>query len=1162
MIAATLLATLWLPLFGVSEVPSGGDEVTPSGTPLSSVRTPWWETTTRDLDRDHIEDYLETHEGPYRGLFVVYEVYPGQGHQRALEDLGLKVRFVDGGINTVLVGEATMEQVEAVTRLPNVIFVEEEKLYYPLLDVSVPAIKVKPSATYSPVAWDDELDGTGVNIAILDTGVDDEHDFLDGSYIAGRDFYDIFDNGDGTANPDDNHGHGTHVGSTALGDDPDDEYDGVAPGARLVDIKMMTDVGQGGYIMQALNWTLDHKDDDWEDDGPANNGIQVASLSVGDGSDSDGTDAISMKANELVENGIVVVAAVGNDGLQQISAPAAGDWVIAVADMDDQDTISRDDDDINQDSSNRGPRADDGDDDDWDELKPDISAPGTDIVAAQAVIGSQGGGSSGTTTMTGTSMATPHMAGLVALLLEGEPELKPGPGSNPIQTRLREMAEPWGEVSFPELSDRYNNWTGHGYADGYNIVHSEAPDLVILDAWTEPFEAVEGDTVSLFATVQNEGNLALDSAQVNYYDGGEAEGELLGSASVGELEPDEEVTVSWDWDEPDLGEHLLEAVVKESQPAERSVLNNNHTFSLEVTEPPQDPDLRVESITLSDPEPTEGQPLTITATISNVGQEDSTSSRVSIYEGDPNDDGVRLGRQDVGTLEPEEEIEVSAPWDGPDEGRYRLFALVEDVEPLDANENNNEMFITVDVAAKPMDPDLTLSPVDITWDPELPESGQDVEIEVKVHNIGEEDGTGRVTLNLDGSRLERWTDVEVAGEDSTILTTQWTATSGEHELQVVIDRVDSEADTDNNEALILMEVEAGGTDYQISKLEVPSQIVEGEETTLTVVVKNVGDSDGTLVRANFYIDGSLIGYREESDLELGRTAFLELPWNPTSGHHLLKVVLTSDDDINPANNEQIRQLEVLFPLMLTLVDTYQAAEAGDLLLFELELDNLRQQTLSGTITATATGLDDLTFEASETDTVSFEIPSRSGEYLDLEVMVPEDVDPGNYTLELEARISGLTTHLDHEGAVIVPLVVTPVTLELRPGGTGELSIGLFNPLLEDATFTLSGEDLPSRASLTINGFSDTVLLNLDGQDTDLKTAEIELDGSIAPGEYDIRFTLTPTDGDATYSAEVVLTVLKADEDEDDGLLPSVTLMGGLMTLALVAVAVRTGRRDA
>ena len=79
----------------------------------------------------------------------------------------------------------------------------------------------------------------------------------------------------------------------------------------------------------------------------------------------------------------------------------------------------------------------------------------------------------------------------------------------------------------------------------------------------------------------------------------------------------------------------------------------------------------------------------------------------------------------------------------------------------------------------------------------------------------------------------------------------------------------------------------------------------------------------------------------------------------------------------------------------------------------------------------------------------------------------------------------------------------------------------------------------------------------------MKAAEIELSGSISPGDHDIRFTLIPTDGDETYSAVVTLTVLPGDGgDGGDGLLPSLTMVGGLLTVALVAVAVRTRRRDA
>jgi len=1163
VIAGTLLMTLCLPLL------VGGDPSTPRdacpewltgenpedpgipGTPL-----PWWETTTRDLDRNHIEDSLEVHPGPYRGLFLNYDRYPGQLHQQALEMLGLDVKFVDGGVNTILVGQATQTQVTAAIALPHVIFVEEEKLFYPNLDISVSAIKVKPSATYSPVAWDDDLDGSGVNIAILDTGVDDQHEFLDGSYIAGRDFYYMFDPGDGSANPDDRHGHGTHVASTALGDDPDDIHDGVAPRARLVDIKMMTDVGTGGYIMQALNWTLEHKDDDWEDDGPANNGIQIASMSVGDGSNSDGSDTISMKANELAQNGIVMIAAVGNDGQHQIPAPAAGDKVISVANMDDVDSISRDDDTINQDSSNSGPRLDDGDGDTWDELKPDISAPGTDIVAAR-------GGSftaTGTATMTGTSMATPHVAGLAALLLQGEPELKPTPGSDELMWRLRNMSEQWGEVSFPELSDRYNNWTGHGYADGYNIVHSDAPDGVLVNVWSTPAEAVEGDDVTLYATVRNEGNIDVESGEVRFFDGGEADGELLGKSYFYDLAPDDETTLTKEWDEPDLGNHTVEAVIKNIDPGERSTLNNNLTFYLEVTEPPQGPDLRVEKLRLSDYTPTEGQTVTLTAFITNVGQEASESAVVELYEGDPDDGGTLLGQVDLEGIKPGNERTASAQWDADSEGSYRLYGLVTDVEPSDANSNNDQGFISVDVAAKPQDPDFTLSPVDITWDPSDPESGEEVTIEITVHNIGTEDGSGRVTLDLDGSREKRWTDVEVSGEDHTTLTVDWTAQSGSHELEVIIDQVDDEADTENNEAMAIMEVESGGTDYMVYRLDVPGILVEGQTALLNVMIKNVGDSDGESVTAHYYIDGTQIGSREESNLEQGRYASLDQEWTPVLGEHIFSVILESADDVNPTNDEKSLDIKVLPPLVIALDPPYRSARAGESVTFEVALDNLRYESISGTITASSFSLDNMTFSTSQSDMVSFDIAALSSEYLDIEITPSADLPVGNYSFELEARVTGLLTPLEITGAVIIPLLVVPGELKLSQGSSADLIVHVFNLLETDTTFTLAGSNLPEGASLSINGFKDTDIFNLDAKDHGQRMVELELGSNTPSGSYDIMFTLTPTNSDGSYVAVLVLTVTEDGDDDDEGLLPSISLLGSLMAMALGVVVTIAGRR--
>jgi subtilisin family serine protease len=256
------------------------------------------------------------------------------------------------------------------------------------LDQSVPMIG-------APEAWAAGYDGTGVKVAVLDTGIDATHPDFAGHLGASASFVPGGSVRDG-------HGHGTHVASTIVGSGAASggKYKGVAPGATLLVGKVLDDTGNGtdSEVIAGMQWAVAQ-------------GARVVSMSLGGCCGSD-ADPMSQAVDELTaSSGTLFVVAAGNDGAsgpRTVDTPGAATAALTVAAVDKQDELAA--------FSSRGPRAGDYG------LKPDIAAPGVDITAARAAgttIGPIVDGSY--TTLSGTSMATPHVAGSAVLLAEEHP---------------------------------------------------------------------------------------------------------------------------------------------------------------------------------------------------------------------------------------------------------------------------------------------------------------------------------------------------------------------------------------------------------------------------------------------------------------------------------------------------------------------------------------------------------------------------------------------------------------------------------------------------------------------------------------------------------------------------------------------------------------------
>ncbi len=242
----------------------------------------------------------------------------------------------------------------------------------------------------APAAWEAGYTGAGVTVAVLDTGVDQSHPDLADRVIAERNFTDSPDN-------DDHYGHGTHVASIVAGTGA--KYRGVASGASILDGKVLDDFGWGqdSSIIGGMQWA-------------AEQGADVVNVSLG-ATDLPGVDLVEEAVNTLsAQHGTLFVVSAGNDpGAGTVSSPGSAAAALTVGAVDRDDQLAY--------FSSQGPTPGDG------LLKPDLTAPGVDIVAAlhaDGVIGPPV--EPGYTMLTGTSMAAPHVAGAAALLAQQHPD--------------------------------------------------------------------------------------------------------------------------------------------------------------------------------------------------------------------------------------------------------------------------------------------------------------------------------------------------------------------------------------------------------------------------------------------------------------------------------------------------------------------------------------------------------------------------------------------------------------------------------------------------------------------------------------------------------------------------------------------------------------------
>ena len=426
------------------------------------------------------------HNGATVDVIIQFNQTPTDAHHQKVQNKGgvlkTKLDVIKGAHYSVPV-----DSLSALEDDPDVTYISPNR---PLSgsSSSTPKLDYAPETVNAPWAWQNlSLDGTGVGVAIIDSGIYPVGDLYWYNPLTGAYGLRIVYNQSfvaGTTDSSDYYGHGTHVagivasaGWFSWGNHYTHTFKGIAPNANLINLRALDQNGAGtdSSVIEAIQAAISLK---------STYNIRIINLSLGrQVYESYTLDPLCQAVEAAWNAGIVVVAAAGNqgrnnsagtDGYGTIAAPGNDPYVITVGAMKTANTPTRTDDTIASYSS-KGPTA-------FDQVvKPDIVAPGNQVVslvspnsqlpktysAVDVYLPEYVAKTTKSTVsanymrLSGTSMATPVVSGAAALLLQQNPNLTP----DQVKARLMKTAS----KNFPVVSTVTDPTTGITYTDYYDI---------------------------------------------------------------------------------------------------------------------------------------------------------------------------------------------------------------------------------------------------------------------------------------------------------------------------------------------------------------------------------------------------------------------------------------------------------------------------------------------------------------------------------------------------------------------------------------------------------------------------------------------------------------------------------------------------------------------
>jgi serine protease AprX len=413
------------------------------------------------------------------------------------------------------------ERLAELANDPNVTYISPDRpVHGASSGAPVPVLDYHNETINAPSAWTQGLDGTGIGVAIIDSGIANVPDLNASNVVYSQDF-----TGDSVNGASDQYGHGTHVagilagnGSQSTGASNFYTFKGIAQNASIVNLRVLDANGDGtvSNVIAAIQTAIQLKD---------TYNIKVINLSLGGPiMESYTLDPLCQAVEQAWQAGITVVVAAGNYGRDNaagtygygtITSPGNDPYVITVGAMNTEGTADRTDDVIASYSS-KGPTFGDQ------VVKPDLVAPGNLIVslytpadtlnqtnpgneAPTSLYQTNGtaAGSSSYFMLSGTSMATPMVSGAAALLLQQNSTLTPDQVKATLMLTAFKNLQQYATVTDPTTGQTFNE-----QADIFTVGAGEL-DIQAALANTNVAPATLGSALSPFAVEDPNGNVAL-----------------------------------------------------------------------------------------------------------------------------------------------------------------------------------------------------------------------------------------------------------------------------------------------------------------------------------------------------------------------------------------------------------------------------------------------------------------------------------------------------------------------------------------------------------------------------------------------------------------------------------------------------------------------------